>query len=209
MAVPIKVPSVGESITEGTIARWLKEDGDRVRIDEPVLELETDKATGEIVAPAAGTLRIKAKEGEKVAIGAVVGEVEEGAAPPARAEPRPPRQNEQARPAPRKEEPKPAPAPPPSATPAPPSEVLPASPAARQLAADEGVDVGLVPGTGRGGRVTKEDVLAYLERRPTSRFESALPPEAPAPEPPPQAAPPATTPAGPRGETRQRMSTIR
>ncbi|HJT78110.1 MAG TPA: biotin/lipoyl-containing protein, partial [Gemmataceae bacterium] len=95
MAVPIKVPSVGESITEGTVGRWLKKDGDRVRTDEPVMELETDKATGEIVAPASGTLHIKVGEGEKVAIGAVVGEVEEGAAPPSRPESRPPHQNDQ------------------------------------------------------------------------------------------------------------------
>src|SRR5438105_8191424 len=79
MAVEIKVPSVGESITEGTISRWLKKDGEAVRADEPVLEVETEKATTEISAPEAGTLRITVPEGHKVAIGAVVGRFEEGA----------------------------------------------------------------------------------------------------------------------------------
>src|SRR5260370_28556682 len=79
MAVPIKVPTVGESITEGTISRWLKKDGDTVKQDEPLFELETDKATGEIPSPASGTLHIKVAEGEHVAIGAVVGEIEAGA----------------------------------------------------------------------------------------------------------------------------------
>ncbi len=76
MSTPIKVPSVGESVTEGTIARWLKKDGESVEADEPVLELETEKASNEIPAPAAGVLHIKAQEGAKVAIGAVIGEIE-------------------------------------------------------------------------------------------------------------------------------------
>src|SRR5690348_3595498 len=103
MSVPIKVPPVGESITEGILARWLKQDGDRVRVDEPLFELETDKATGEVPSPANGTLHITAAEGEKVAIGAVVGEVEEGAAA-ARAEPQPAAPNAQAKPAARAEQ---------------------------------------------------------------------------------------------------------
>src|SRR6266478_357422 len=90
MAVEIKVPSVGESITEGTIARWLKKNGDAVRANEPLFELETDKATGEIPSPADGTLQIMVPEGQTVAIGAVVGRIEKGAAP-ARAEAEPPR----------------------------------------------------------------------------------------------------------------------
>ena len=76
MATPIKIPSVGESITEGTIARWLKRDGDRVNADEPIFELETEKASSEVPAPAAGVLRVKEREGAKVAIGAVVGEID-------------------------------------------------------------------------------------------------------------------------------------
>ena len=81
MAHPIKVPSVGESVTEGTVARWLKHDGDTVQADEPVVELETEKASTEVPAPATGVLRIKEKEGARVAVGAVVGEIEaDGAA---------------------------------------------------------------------------------------------------------------------------------
>src|SRR4051794_5305726 len=80
MPVEIKVPSVGESVTEGILARWLKKDGEPVRADEPVVELETDKATQEVVAPASGTLRVGAKEGDTVQVGAVIGRVEEGVA---------------------------------------------------------------------------------------------------------------------------------
>lgn len=84
MSTPITIPSVGESITEATIARWLKKDGDVVQADEPVVELETDKASAELPAPAAGVVRIKEKEGAKVAIGAVIGEIEaDGTAKPA------------------------------------------------------------------------------------------------------------------------------
>src|SRR5947209_9607284 len=91
MAVEIKVPSVGESITEGTLSGWLKANGSAVRANEPVCELETDKATTEVMAPASGTLAIAVSEGQKVAIGDVVGRIEEGAARPAPArEPAPP-----------------------------------------------------------------------------------------------------------------------
>src|SRR4051812_50201535 len=79
MPVEIKVPSVGESVTEGILSRWLKKDGDAVRADEPVVELETDKATQEVVAPAAGRLRVAVPEGATVQVGSVIGRVEEGA----------------------------------------------------------------------------------------------------------------------------------
>src|ERR1700756_4060875 len=85
MPVEIKVPSVGESVTEGILSRWLKKDGDPVRADEPVVELETDKATQEVVAPAAGTLRVAVQEGATVQVGAVIGRIEEGTAAAARA----------------------------------------------------------------------------------------------------------------------------
>jgi 2-oxoglutarate dehydrogenase E2 component (dihydrolipoamide succinyltransferase) len=175
MAVDIKVPSVGESITEGTIARWLKKNGDVVRADEPLFELETDKATGEVAAPAAGRLVITAREGQTVPVGAVVGRIEEGAAAPA-PEARPPA-------APRDGA---APPPKPEARAAA-EEAKPPSPAARQLAADAGVDPRQLAGSGRGGRVIKEDVLRHLEQQPAP------------PKPPP--------PAG--RETRQKMSAIR
>src|SRR2546423_14390517 len=83
MPVDIKVPSVGESVTEGILARWLKKDGEAVRADEPVVELETDKATQEVVAPATGRLRTAVPEGATVQVGAVIGRGEEGAVAPA------------------------------------------------------------------------------------------------------------------------------
>src|SRR6266404_5043207 len=81
MAVELKVPSVGESITEGTLARWLKADGASVQANEPVFELETDKASQEVAAPTAGVLKHGAAEGDKVAVGQVVGRIEPGAVP--------------------------------------------------------------------------------------------------------------------------------
>src|SRR5262245_60798341 len=125
MAVAITIPTVGESITEGTLVRWLKKDGDTVQVDEPIYELETEKASSEVPAPAAGKLRIKTKEGERVPIGATVGEIEsDGAATkaaPARpaptkaeekktAAPPPPRKDEEKTAAPRQEEKPQAPA---------------------------------------------------------------------------------------------------
>jgi 2-oxoglutarate dehydrogenase E2 component (dihydrolipoamide succinyltransferase) len=194
MAIEIKVPAVGESVTEGTLARWLKPDGAQVAADEPLLELETDKATQELAAPAAGVLRIAVKEGERVAVGTVVGRIEESAAAPKPA----------AQPAASPNGPRTAPQPQPQAQPASAAESAPLSPAARRLAEESDVDPRQLTGTGRGGRITKEDVQAKLAQ------------PAPAPPPPPptfsggvrpplaEAAPP---PAG--RETRQKMSTIR
>src|SRR5262245_2223418 len=166
MAVNIVVPSVGESITEGTIAQWLKKDGDAVRADEPLLELETEKATTSVAAPSSGRLVIAVPEGQTVKVGQVVGRIEEGAAaprpapPPARKE-RDGQKREEARPAARSAVPAPG---------APKGEAAP-SPAARQRAADAGIDVRQVAGTGRGGRVTKQDVLGFLENQPPAEPE--------------------------------------
>ena len=82
MPVEIKVPSAGESVTEVVLARWLKKDGEYAKLDEPVAELETDKATAEVVAPAAGAVRASIAEGTTVPVGAVIGRIEEGAAQP-------------------------------------------------------------------------------------------------------------------------------
>jgi 2-oxoglutarate dehydrogenase E2 component (dihydrolipoamide succinyltransferase) len=199
MTVAIKVPSVGESITEGTIARWLKKDGDFVREEEPLFELETEKATTPVPAPSSGTLHITAAEGQTVQIGAVVGEIDPAGKAPAAGDKK--KRAEAARP---EKEPAKAEAKAPAAAPAPakPQGEPTLSPAARQLVADRGVDANAVPGTARGGRVTKEDVVNYLERQPA-------PPPGPAQAPP--AAPPAAAPPGaPQArETRQRMSAIR
>jgi 2-oxoglutarate dehydrogenase E2 component (dihydrolipoamide succinyltransferase) len=192
MTVAIKVPSVGESITEGTIAVWHKKTGDFVRAEEPLLDLETDKATATLPAPVSGKLQITVGEGERVAIGAVVGQIDESVKAPAPTA---------ARPA--------APAPPPAqarkpAAAAPPAAEAPApilSPAAQRVAAEANLDPRNVPGTGRGGRVTKEDVVNFLETQK---------PPAP-PQPGANAAgSPARPPVSADGrERRQRMSAIR
>jgi 2-oxoglutarate dehydrogenase E2 component (dihydrolipoamide succinyltransferase) len=199
MAVDLKIPSVGESVTEGIIGRWLKPDGAPVRADEPVLEVETDKATTEVSAPAAGTLSILVPEGQKVEVGTVVGRILDKAAAPKPA-PEPAQSKTTAAPAPA------PPAPPPPR----PAEASALSPAARQLAADRGVDLQQLSGTGRGGRVTKEDVLSYLQKKPSAetppaKVEKREDGQAKAP-PAPEAK---SSPAPADRTTRQRMSPIR
>jgi 2-oxoglutarate dehydrogenase E2 component (dihydrolipoamide succinyltransferase) len=195
MTIDIKVPSVGESVTEGTIARWLQKDGGTVRQDEALFELETEKATQEVPAPASGVLHIAVKEGQTVAIGAVVGTIEPSAeAAPAKpssakAEPAPPK----TRPAPAKTEPARADGK---------AAAAALSPAARRMAAEEGVAVNEVAGSGRGGVILKTDVQEHL----TQRQNEAAPPGAAPPAPPSPTAPPLAP--GER-ETRQRMSAIR
>jgi 2-oxoglutarate dehydrogenase E2 component (dihydrolipoamide succinyltransferase) len=184
MAVNIVVPTVGESITEGTIAQWLKKDGEVVRADEPVFELETEKATTSVAAPSSGRLVIAVPQGQTVKIGQVVGRVEEGATSP-RSTPGPDGK---------------APAAPPAA----PREEVLLSPAARQRAADAGIDVRQLSGSGRAGRVTKQDVVEYLEKKPPV----PSPPVA-VEEPPPVAANAKPQAAPQERETRERMSSIR
>jgi 2-oxoglutarate dehydrogenase E2 component (dihydrolipoamide succinyltransferase) len=198
MAVEVKVPAVGESITEATVGRWLKKDGDTVRAGEPVVEMETDKASAELPAPAAGVLHITVREGTTVGIGAVLGTIEPGPVPAAAAAPQQ---------APPRKEP---------ARDSPDREPKPMSPSARQLAADEDVDVTQLTGTGRGGRITKEDVQAFLDQRKNTAPAAPAPAPAAAeaePPPPQEAAPPPPPPrqktASDRSETRQRLTTIR
>src|SRR6516162_10051478 len=136
MPVDLKVPSVGESITEGTLARWLKHDGDFVQANEPLFELETEKATTEINAPVAGKLQTKVAEGATVAVGSIVGQIDEGAAPPAAPDKKP---SDGGVKAPVKAAPKPAEAP--KASPAPAAREVVLSPAARRLAEEAKVDV--------------------------------------------------------------------
>src|SRR6202012_4901867 len=154
----IRVPTLGESVTEATIGRWFKKAGDSVAVDEPLVELETDKVTIEVTAPTAGTLgEIIAKDGETVAVGALLGQINDGAAPAAKAAPAA---------APTKAA---APAsPPPAAAPAaaapaapkvPPADA-PLAPSVRRISAESGVDASTVPGSGKDGRVTKGDMLA-------------------------------------------------
>ncbi len=158
----IRVPTLGELVTEATIGKWFKKPGDAVAVDEPLVELETDKVTIEVPAPAAGVLSgITVKDGETVAVGALLGEIKEGAgSAPAKAAPAPPA----AAAKPAAAAPAPTPPPPkPTASSAPPADA-PLAPSVRKLSAEAGVDAATVPGTGKDGRVTKGDMLAAIER---------------------------------------------
>jgi 2-oxoglutarate dehydrogenase E2 component (dihydrolipoamide succinyltransferase) len=174
MAFDVQVPPLGESVTEGTISRWAKKDGEQVRADEVLLELETDKAGMEIAAERGGVLRILKPEGTTVNVGDVIARIEDGAAsssagPAATSAPA----TSAARPA---AETKPAPAPASAAKPAPAAPrdepppaptsraVGPLSPAVRRLVTEHELDPGAITATGRGGRLTKEDVVAHIER---------------------------------------------
>ena len=147
----IRVPTLGESVTEATIGRWFKKPGDAVSVDEPLVELETDKVTIEVPAPAAGVLSdIAAKDGETVAVGALLGQIKEGVGAPAA---KPAAAPAAKAPEPRKEQPKPAPA-----------GDMPLVPSVRKIAAETGVDPARVEGSGKDGRVTKGDMMAAIER---------------------------------------------
>ncbi len=151
----IRVPTLGESVTEATIGKWFKKAGDSVAVDEPLVELETDKVTIEVPAPAAGVLTdVAVKDGDTVAVGALLGAIKEGAgATPAK-------------PAAKAAEAAPQAAPPPKSAPAPkaPAADVPLAPSVRKIAAETGMDASAVPGTGKDGRVTKGDMLAAIER---------------------------------------------
>jgi len=185
----IRVPVLGESVTEATIGKWFKKPGDAVAVDEPLVELETDKVTIEVPAPAAGVLSgIAVKDGETVAVGALLGEIKEGAAAaPAKAAP--PATQSAPQPAPVSPAP-PAPAAPRPAAKAPPPDA-PLAPSVRKLAAESGVDAATVPGSGKDGRVTKGDMLAAIERaaaQPMPVAQSAAAVQVRAPTPPDDAA---------------------
>ncbi|HEV7786942.1 MAG TPA: biotin/lipoyl-containing protein, partial [Thermoanaerobaculia bacterium] len=230
MATEVVMPQMGESIAEGTITRWLVKVGDKVERDQPLFEISTDKVDAEIPSPAAGTLlEIRNQEGETVPVNQVVASIgeaggaqpaAEAAAPaPAAAEaPAPAAEQEVKREETAREAPAPAAAPAPepalqaAAAPAPaPAEKGDesleerqrkfSSPLVRNIAAKEGVNLEEISGTGAQGRVTKDDITAYLEQRktapaaPSAPVAAAAPAAAPAP-PPPAAAAPASRPAG-------------
>ncbi|MGE8940325.1 2-oxoglutarate dehydrogenase complex dihydrolipoyllysine-residue succinyltransferase [Leptospira interrogans] len=152
MAIEIRVPSLGESVTEATVGQWFKKPGEAVKVDEPLCELETDKVTVEVPSPAAGVLgEISVAQGETVAVGTVLGSIKEGAAAekPAAAAPA------AAKAAPAK------PAPPPAATaPAPAKTEMPPAPSARKILEEKGIPADQVAGSGRRGQVLKEDAVA-------------------------------------------------
>ncbi len=160
----IRVPTLGESVTEATIGRWFKKAGDAVAVDEPLVELETDKVTIEVPAPFAGTLgEIVAKDGETVAVGALLGQITEGAGGAKAASA--PAPAKAAEPTPAKPAPAAAPA---AAAPAPvqksPPADAPLAPSVRKISAESGIDATTVPGSGKDGRVTKGDMLAAIEK---------------------------------------------
>jgi 2-oxoglutarate dehydrogenase E2 component (dihydrolipoamide succinyltransferase) len=201
MAKEIRVPALGESVTEATIAKWFKQAGEAVKADEPLVELETDKVTVEVPAPASGKLSsIDAQAGSTVNVGALLGLIEEGAAGAA--------------PAKAAEAPKKAEAAPVAAAPAAPAGVgksdAPLSPAVRKMVEENKVDTGTVAGTGKDGRITKGDVIAHLEKPAAAPAAPAaearplvIPPAAPA------AARPASAPADQSREERVKMSRLR
>ena len=162
MATEIRVPTLGESVTEATIGKWFKKPGDAVKADEPLVELETDKVTLEVNAPSTGVLsEILAKDGATVGPGALLGQISVGVAAPAKSE------------APKAEPAKLA-----TAKVEPPQQARTAmapSPSAAKVAADNGIDAGAVDGSGRRGQVLKGDVLAAIAGGP------ALAPAAPQP----------------------------
>ncbi len=204
--IDVIMPQMGESITEGTMSRWIKQVGDAVKRDEPIFEISTDKVDAEIPAPNAGVLsEVLVQEGETVAVGTIVAriETEAGASAPASA---PSAAKEPPAAAPAAAEAPAAPAPaaaaPPPAPPAPSAPVAPAgtaeerlqqksTPLVRKMVEEHGLDLAQIPGSGSSGRVTKQDVLSYLEGgAPAAAPAAAAAPSAPAPAAP---APPAPT----------------
>jgi len=195
----IRVPALGESVTEATIGKWFKKPGEAVAVDEPLVELETDKVTIEVPAPAAGVLAdIAAKDGDTVAVGAVLGQIKEGAAGAGAAVKSAPAATPGvSNPA---SPPQAAPAAAPRVSTSAPTSVAPATakpsdaplpPSVRKLAAESGVDAASVAGSGKDGRVTKGDMLAAIERAvaaPTPVAATAAAVQMRAPTPPDDAA---------------------
>ena len=204
-STPVKMPELGESVTEGTVTRWLKKVGDTVEIDDPLVEVSTDKVDTEIPSPVAGTLlSITAEEDVTVPVGGELGRIgDAAAAPQAPPEPKPePKPEAEAKPEPKPEpvaeakpeskpEPKPEPKPAPAAQPEPAAGAEPSgdspyvTPLVRKLAAENGIDLGSLKGTGVGGRIRKQDVLAAAEAKRAPAAPAAAPsaPAASAPAP--------------------------
>ena len=185
MLVEIKVPSVGESVTEATLAEWFKKDGDTVQKDEPLFVIETDKVTLEVVAETDGVLSIKVQAGETVAIGAVVGTIDTEAAAkkgkdvgketeeektsveetlPEEEKQAPPKEPTEKEKEKEKAEKKPAKKEPPKKKERPPLMPSSLAPSVRNLISQNNIDINKIEGTGPGGRITRGDVLLYIER---------------------------------------------
>lgn len=191
MSLEIKVPAVGESITEVTLAQWLKQDGEYVEMDENIAELESDKATFELPAEKAGILRIIAQEGDTLEIGAVVCTIEDGDAPAAEKKADAPAAA--AAPAEKKEEPSENPDSYAAGT---------ASPAAAKILREKGIDPSTIKGTGKDGRITKEDAEKAQAKPAAPKVAEKAAPAAPA------SAPVVNT-AFSRNERREKLSSLR
>jgi pyruvate dehydrogenase E2 component (dihydrolipoamide acetyltransferase) len=229
---PVLMPELGESVTEGTVTRWLKKVGDSVEVDEPLVEVSTDKVDTEIPSPVAGTLiSITAEEDVTVSVGGELARIGTGAAAgkPAPEPQASPAAQPEARPAPQPEPAaKPAPPPQPEPTPAPQAKPEPApqpraesapttgatsspyvTPLVRKLAAENNIDLGEVSGTGVGGRIRKQDVLSAAQQKEEAKQAPVAAPAAAAPAAPKPSAPaPAPALAHLRGTT-QKASRIR
>jgi pyruvate dehydrogenase E2 component (dihydrolipoamide acetyltransferase) len=216
-AVDVVMPQMGVSVSEGTITKWLKREGEQVEADEPLLEISTDKVDTEVPSPASGTLvQILAQEGETVDVGTKIAQIGgSGGAPAPTAAPEP-------APAPTPVAEAPAPtAPAAPAAPAPPPPVQEpggngrfVSPVVARIASEHGIDPNAIPGTGRGGRVTKQDILAFVEQGPPPAAapapEAPAAPTAPAAPAPPRAPQPQPQAAAPQpGETVEPVSAMR
>src|SRR5579872_3713400 len=216
MAVDVIMPQMGESIFEGTITKWLKKPGDKIERDEPLFEISTDKVDAEIPSPSAGVLKeIKVNEGQTVPIQTVVAVIDGAGSAAAPSAPAPAPTKAAAQPAPAAGAPPPAP--PPAARPAAPApaaaaptqaapqaapaaqrggERIHSSPLVRRMAAEHGIDLASVPGTGAGGRISKQDIEAVIA---AGGVPAAAPPSAPAAVParPTPASPPPASSAAP------------
>src|SRR4051794_28765698 len=216
MATDVQVPALGESITEGTLAQWLKKPGEAVAADEPIASLETDKVSVEVPSPIAGVLTEQlVKEGDNVAVGAVIARIDEkagaGAAPavaaasattnPAGAGETPALRGDDHAPVAEREDEHD-------------DQVMTLSPAVRRAVLEYHVDPTRIRGTGKDGRLTKDDVLAAAEAQKTSPAPAAVQaPQSKAPAPEAKAPPPAAglapASAGERKEERVKMSRLR
>jgi pyruvate dehydrogenase E2 component (dihydrolipoamide acetyltransferase) len=216
MAADVVMPQMGESIFEGTITKWLKKPGDKVERDEPLFEISTDKVDAEIPSPSAGVLKeIKIKEGQTVPINTVVATIDAAgsaaAAPaPAPAKAEAPKPAAAPAPAPQPVASKPGPVPVPSApahtaaaaaaAPAKEGARIHSSPLVRRMAKEYGIDLSTIPGTGAGGRISKQDIEAAIAGGGSgapSSYEPAAEPAYSAPAPPSQASRPAVVPPPP------------
>ncbi|MEX2455649.1 MAG: 2-oxoglutarate dehydrogenase complex dihydrolipoyllysine-residue succinyltransferase [Rhodospirillaceae bacterium] len=167
MATEILVPTLGESVTEATVAKWFKAEGDSVALDEPIVELETDKVTLEVNASAAGTLsRIAAQEGENVEVGALLALIGEGGSVKAKPDAEAKAEKSKAEAAPAAEK---------AAEPASGGKGEQLSPAVRKLVEENSLDPSKIAGTGKDGRLTKGDVLSHLEEAPEEKPAATAP----------------------------------